>query len=240
MIIYTAKNLINDKIYVGKTHFSLDDRKRKHLNESRKNKSKYTVFQKAIRKYGFENFSWEIICKCKNIEELNRAEIFYIKKLKTHISQRGYNMTEGGEGGDTFTNHPNKKKILAKRKRSLAKWRLTEDYQKVRKFLSKNMTGRSSKWLVGRVLPKEHKQKISQGIQLALKDPEKRQKICRKGIPATRKLHRYKIIYPNKKEIEIVGLNKFCKDNNLSVSSMYRVSRGKRTHCKKYKCILLD
>jgi hypothetical protein len=45
-------------------------------------------------------------------EELNDKEKLYIKKYNT--IEEGYNLTEGGDGGDTLSNHPNKQNIIQK------------------------------------------------------------------------------------------------------------------------------
>jgi len=56
-----------------------------------------TVLGKAINKYGADNFTYEIIEFCDDSEMSNR-EIYYIKELNSHCSNKcGYNMTYGGE-----------------------------------------------------------------------------------------------------------------------------------------------
>ena len=56
------------------------------------------LIKSAIKKYGLENFSKIILEECFNKTELNEKEIFWIDKLKT--IENGYNLTEGGTGGD--------------------------------------------------------------------------------------------------------------------------------------------
>jgi group I intron endonuclease len=93
MIIYKATNILNNKLYVGKTKYTLEKRKYFHL----KNKSK-SKFHKAMDKYGIENFIWEIICQCSTLDELNDKEKYYIKFYDS--IEKGYNLTKGGDGGD--------------------------------------------------------------------------------------------------------------------------------------------
>lgn len=50
---------------------------------------------RAFRKYGLENFSFEILEQCK-IDKLSEKEIFYIEKYNSY--KNGYNQTLGGEG----------------------------------------------------------------------------------------------------------------------------------------------
>lgn len=54
MIIYKATNKINGKVYIGQSHKSLEERMRRHKNDSIRQDS---YFYRAIRKYGWENFS---------------------------------------------------------------------------------------------------------------------------------------------------------------------------------------
>lgn len=63
MIIYKCTNIINDKIYIGKTSKTLEWRMKIHKQSSSYDDS---LFYRAIRKYGFEKFKWEIIKTCKN------------------------------------------------------------------------------------------------------------------------------------------------------------------------------
>ena len=46
----------------------------------------------------------------------------------------------------------------------------------------------------------------------------------------------YVITTPDNNTINICGLTQFCRENNLSASAMVRVSKGKATHHKGYKC----
>lgn len=95
MIIYLVTNLINQMKYVGQTIRTLKQRKSSHLSSSKKGSTYY--LHRAIRKYGAENFKWEVIYNATSEEELNEKETFFIKEYNTN-SQDGYNLTEGGRG----------------------------------------------------------------------------------------------------------------------------------------------
>ena len=94
MIIYRAINKINNKSYIGQTTQSLEKRKHRHLDSSNYNKF---IFHKALKKYGLENFDWEILMHCTSKPMLNAAEIFFIDRYNTKVPN-GYNLTDGGEG----------------------------------------------------------------------------------------------------------------------------------------------
>jgi group I intron endonuclease len=96
MIIYKVTNLINNKIYIGKTISSLDNRKKQHESAVKRNKYK-CVFHDAIRKYGGENFCWEVLDTVMFSDLLLDLEKFYIKKYSCKVPN-GYNMTNGGDG----------------------------------------------------------------------------------------------------------------------------------------------
>lgn len=96
--IYLITNLINNKKYIGQTQINVLDRWKQHCNRAKV--SSVNGIDGAIRKYGVENFSYQIIRECP-VEELDKWEIYYIKKYNTFqgdSSNKGYNLTKGGQG----------------------------------------------------------------------------------------------------------------------------------------------
>lgn len=89
MIIYEIKNKVNGKVYIGQHS----------LNELGSYWGSGKLIKRAIEKYGIENFERIILEKCSNQNELNEREKYWIKE-KDSINS-GYNLTEGGTGGDT-------------------------------------------------------------------------------------------------------------------------------------------
>lgn len=91
--IYKIENLINGKIYIGQS-INLKSRITKHKcnsikeNHRESNKPLY----RAIRKYGIDNFSFEIIHKCDYKESLNKLELFYVNQYSSNIPKYGYNL----------------------------------------------------------------------------------------------------------------------------------------------------
>lgn len=90
MIIYAFKNKINNKIYVGQTCRTFEERTNEHLRHNK------TAFDKALKKYGIENFDYAIIDEAHNMDELNKKEIFWIKHFNS-LAPFGYNLCIGGE-----------------------------------------------------------------------------------------------------------------------------------------------
>ena len=91
--IYQIVNDINQKVYVGKTEFSIEKRFKEHCKDAfRENKEKRPLYA-AMRKYGIENFHIELIEETNNPEE---REIFWIENKRSF--KNGYNATLGGDG----------------------------------------------------------------------------------------------------------------------------------------------
>jgi group I intron endonuclease len=95
--IYKITNKINGKCYVGQST-NIQQRWKDHKKDAFwKNGPDYEYpLYRAIRKYGFENFLFEIIEECE-IECLNEKEMFYIAKYRSYTD--GYNQNEGGYNG---------------------------------------------------------------------------------------------------------------------------------------------
>lgn len=98
--IYKFENKVNGKIYVGQTTRKVKTRYKEHLRASIKELDQLPI-HRAIKKYGIENFIFEIIyeiendCKEKLIDDLNNLEISYITELNC-IVPNGYNVSVGG------------------------------------------------------------------------------------------------------------------------------------------------
>lgn len=111
MIIYKIINNINKDFYIGKTSNDIETRFYHHKYNSQKRKSQ-TYLHRAMRKYGIKNFSISRIDEANTLKELNLKEIYWIESLSPR-----YNMTKGGDGGDT-SNSPNYKKAIQQRDQS--------------------------------------------------------------------------------------------------------------------------
>ncbi len=103
-VIYKVTNKINGKLYIGKT-YNFEKRKREHFYDI----DNGTPFHRALKKYGKENFEWEIIDTAETEKEIIEKEIYWIKKLNTCIhsqNSNGYNITLGGNGGVSWNSRP--------------------------------------------------------------------------------------------------------------------------------------
>lgn len=97
MYIYKITNKVNLKFYIGKTTKTVEQRFKRHFYN---HKTSNTYLYVSMRKHGFENFCIELLEET-NINDIDDREMFWIEKTSPE-----YNMTKGGDGGDT-SNSPN-------------------------------------------------------------------------------------------------------------------------------------
>lgn len=103
--IYKVENKINKKVYIGQS-VNIKNRWESHKNNHNNANLKdfNTKFYKALRKYGIDNFSFEIVEECSK-EKLDEREIYWIRYFDSF--KNGYNSTIGGQIGNTIEeNHP--------------------------------------------------------------------------------------------------------------------------------------
>ena len=147
--IYLAKNKLDNKIYIGQTTLTLEQRKKKHKrNYSHSN----AHFHRALRKYGFDNFEWIILEETDTQEKLDNLEIKYIAKYNS--IKNGYNETEGGLGGKPSDEV--RKKIGEANRGRPSKYKGIPRSEEIRARISLGRRGKN----LG-PLSKEHKNKIS-------------------------------------------------------------------------------
>ncbi len=92
--IYLIANKINGHMYVGQS-IHIHQRWNEHCALKDLDSS---LVEKAIAKYGEENFSFEIIITLENdTEKLNDAEREWIAILNTYEDKNHYNQTPGGD-----------------------------------------------------------------------------------------------------------------------------------------------
>lgn len=94
MIIYKITNKANGNFYIGKTSKTKEERLKRHFYNASYGIDTYLY--RAIRKYGKENFTIEEVESQIYKDVIDKKEIEYILTLNPQ-----YNMTKGGEGGDT-------------------------------------------------------------------------------------------------------------------------------------------
>lgn len=109
MIIYKMHNCITGKDYIGQTTRSLEERTAEHIRHNE------IVVDKAISKYGIDNFIVEEIDSASTIEELNEKEIYWIKKYNSLVPN-GYNQCIGGDNTCGFHHREESKRKMSETK----------------------------------------------------------------------------------------------------------------------------
>ena len=141
--IYITTNLINGKRYLGQKSFDKYGDYKNYLGSG-------VTLQKAIDKYGRENFNRNIITFCYSKEELNKAEYDFSAFLNVVESDDWYNLVYGG--GTTTGYH-----LTDKTKEKISKI-------KTGKHLSEYHKTRISESLKGTTFSEEHKKKIANAM----------------------------------------------------------------------------
>lgn len=94
-IIYSARNKINGKRYIGATIQPLERRQSRHFYNAFTSKDNH-IFAKVVRKYGWDNFEWEVLYKDIPREKLDLAEMCAIYMYDSF--DNGYNYAIYGTG----------------------------------------------------------------------------------------------------------------------------------------------
>jgi len=115
--IYKATNLINNKVYIG-----FDSNWPARISTHRSKISKLNrPFYNALEKYGWENFSWEVIYQSQDGDHtLTVMENYFITEYRSYVGFedcKGYNLTLGGDGSLGYINseETKKKKSISKK-----------------------------------------------------------------------------------------------------------------------------
>ena len=94
MIIYKTTNKLNGKVYIGQD---------KNNNPSYYGSGKKLKY--AIKKYGKENFTKEVLEECVDEAHMNEREIYWITFYNSKDENIGYNISDGGKEGDRKIGH---------------------------------------------------------------------------------------------------------------------------------------
>lgn len=148
--IYLITNIVTRKTYVGMTTDNIHNRFSNHKSAARRG-SECTI-HRAIRKYGDNVFTIELLESVEDQNDLPNREIHWIAKLRPE-----YNMTKGGE---TPVNGP-----------------LTESH---RAAISRGMKGNPKvrEWKIGRRASESTKQKMSMSHKNRKRTPEEKAKLA--------------------------------------------------------------
>ena len=95
--IYKISNDINNKIYIGKTLFSIQKRWKQHLHNAQyRDDLQHIPLYNTMRKYGKEHFFISEVEFVEDYHLLSQREQYWIAYYDSYLC--GYNATKGGDG----------------------------------------------------------------------------------------------------------------------------------------------
>lgn len=173
MVVYCITHRQSGKQYVGITKYDIDKRLYGHLRPNNK-----SLISLALKKYGKDNFSLEIIETVFEREKLNEREIFWIDKLET-LHPKGYNLHGGGISSEGWKleeltrkaisesrkgwvySEKTKEKISKTKKGMISTFKGKKHSKETKLKMSDSKKGKPSHRL-GKKLTEEHKKRISE------------------------------------------------------------------------------
>lgn len=217
--IYCFTNLINGRQYVGASN-NIKRRYSEHISPKRRN-IPFAIY-KAFKKYGIENFKFEVLEIVEDLSILFEKEIAWIDILKPR-----YNQNKGGLGNLGMQVKESVKSVL--REKAKAQWNSkTEEEKKM--HIKNNLTGPKE----GYVMPEEQKQKLRE-LQIGKKWTE----ATREKVSEAQKISMKGNRNGNKKVSSMINgvvvktynsLVEASKDINRHPSTITGVLKGKRKH----------
>lgn len=222
----------NGKIYVGSTS---SPRRRWYLHKWELNRQKHdnVHLQRAWDIYGENQFEF-IIIEFVARDQLITREQYWLDNLQVCNHEIGFNIAVKANSG-TAGRNPSIETRIKISNANRGKIRSQETRTKISasrkglKFSSKHCANLSTA-LKGRVISNEARKKMSVAHKGKPQKPEavkiRAELLCKEFI----------VIDPNGNEYRIKGISKFCRENHLSIGSIYRVIQGKQSHHKGWKC----
>lgn len=205
--IYMITNKINGKRYIGQTlNFY-----HRYCNHKWSIKKLDTVLTRAFKKYGFENFEFEMIQECKPTE-LGRLEIHYVEKFNPE-----YNMVGGGGGVPGMRlSEETKKRLSIKAKKQWAALTGIERLVKIKTNLTGPTAGKprsvETKEKLRKIaleqfkdgMPEETKKKIGESNRVVMKGNTNRKRAVAQLDCQENEIKRFEMV---KDAAECVGRN---------------------------------
>lgn len=156
--IYKITNALNGKMYIGQTVNPIRRFAEHASRDYEKHKSRSRI-GRAIKKYGKENFEFQILCWCPDKTYADAVEIKLINAYDTRGI--GYNICAGGKGTGSGEDHPKfgvKDSKETRRKKTIA--RLGEKNPNYGRKFSAEVRARMGASKKGRVITREWRAKI--------------------------------------------------------------------------------
>ena len=119
MHIYKFTHIESNRCYIGQTIQDPNQRRLEHIADSRHTTREYH-FHNALRKYGIDAFTFEVIDKATTLDELNLLEEKYVEQYDSIAN--GFNIRQ--PGGNKLHSEESKQRMSAAQKEAHAKRRI--------------------------------------------------------------------------------------------------------------------
>jgi group I intron endonuclease len=224
-------NQKNNKRYVGFTSKSIEDRFKEHMNGI----GNARLLTAAVKKYGPDAFVVELLESNQDMDyTLSILEPKYIKDMKSHCKEgHGYNISFGGASV-----------VLGRKHSDECRNRMSESRKGKKR--PESYGKKMSQILTGRPKSEEHRRKLSQANKGKIHSEERRklQSERLKGVKKSsntsylksNRRNSYQITFPDGTHFITDCLSEFCKEHDLSQSSMSRVHSGIQNEHKGFRC----
>lgn len=240
--LYCHQNLINSKRYIGITCQLLNSRWR-----NGKGYRNSPHFNSAIQKYGWENFSHEVLFTDLSKEEAEAKEVELINKYHTRDNRYGYNIAAGGSVmcGEDNPWYGQKHSEESKRKMSEKRKGIPKS-EEFKQMLSQKLKGRKFSEETRQKMRENHADfKGKNHPRYGISPPkEHMERMCKlsKTPEAIAKMKAHKVWYsgaknPNAKTVMCLETGKIygtmkeaAEDTGCNASKISAVCHGKRKH----------
>jgi len=237
--VYKITNTKNNKIYIGYTGQTIEQRWYRHCRDAFSGKYDYK-FVRAIKKYGPESFIIETL----EIVESKDAGLSRERELIKEYNSRelGYNTHEGGRGGHTGAYHKNGRSGAAnhmygkhhteeskqKQRESLKKWAKTDEGQnhrelKRQQFLTNNP---------GKVKSEQMLERLSNSQK---KRCAKLKELAKTGKLVNGNYKWFCLIHPDLSTTLGCGLQNIVERYSLNYNCLSDTLKGKQSHHRGYR-----
>lgn len=231
--LYRINNLITGDCYVGSA-WDFWVRRRRHFSSLRRGKHKNPKLQNAFNKYGEENFRMVPIIRFDKTQ-INRETLYREEERYINLLSPKYNINLKTGTKFDVPKESRDRGILKISK----KWTLINPSGEemtiinLAKFCRENNLSRSAMGNVASGVAKTHKgwsMKHPDGFipKRNIDNPNRR--------PMELSGKEFILTTPDDKNIEILNLQKFCRENNLNHVGMLHTAMGRQSNHRGWKC----
>jgi group I intron endonuclease len=161
--LYKITNTLNNKVYIGQSNKETE-RWRQHKYYS-KLENPVQYISRAMKKYGVDNFTYEVIAQCLSQKDADETEIELIKQYDSQNKEFGYNVAPGGDHSWNAGLPKEQQPMYGKKQSEHQKQRMSEVHSGKIVIISEETKQKISKSLIGH--------SVSDKVLLALDDYNK-------------------------------------------------------------------